>query len=123
MRNFGKAMSAVAVCLWVVCGLTPVLSDAQSQARDEPAYRNAHLPVEQRVADLLSRMTLQEKIAQLQGTWQNRTQMPESSLFVDTTGKFLPDRAAPQTTHKQIATAHNALPKLRMIPPCNLMDA
>jgi len=95
MRNFGKAMSAVAVCLWVVCGLTPVLSDAQSQARDEPAYRNAHLPVEQRVADLLSRMTLQEKIAQLQGTWQNRTQMPESSLFVDTTGKFLPDRAAP----------------------------
>jgi beta-glucosidase len=75
--------------------MTPVVSQAQGQTQNEPAYRNAHLPIEQRVADLLSRMTLQEKIAQLQGTWQNRGQMPESSLFVDTAGKFQPDRAAP----------------------------
>ena len=99
MRNFRRALSVVAVCLWVICGMTPVFSqtqsEAQSQTQNEPAYRDSHLPVEQRVADLLSRMTLQEKIAQLQGTWQNRSQMPESALFVDTTGKFIPDRAAP----------------------------
>lgn len=32
----------------------------QSQAT-VPDYKNAHLPVEQRVSDLLSRMTLEEK--------------------------------------------------------------
>jgi beta-glucosidase len=33
-------------------------------ANDLPPYRNPQLPVEQRVADLLSRMTLEEKVAQ-----------------------------------------------------------
>ena len=33
-------------------------------ANDLPPYRNPHMPVEQRVADLLSRMTLEEKVAQ-----------------------------------------------------------
>ena len=35
-------------------------------------YRNPSLPVEQRVADLLSRMTLDEKVAQLVGASENR---------------------------------------------------
>src|SRR5215468_1526281 len=35
-------------------------------------YRDRNLPVEQRVADLLARMTLEEKIAQLEGAWENR---------------------------------------------------
>jgi beta-glucosidase len=56
-------------------------------------YRDPKLPVEQRVADLLSRMTFDEKIAQLVGTWQ--TGLPETSdeRFVDGSGNFLPDRA------------------------------
>lgn len=34
-----------------------------------PPYKNPHLPVEQRVADLLGRMTIEDKMAQLmQGT-------------------------------------------------------
>ena len=63
-------------------------------AQSVPPYRDPKLPVEQRVADLLSRMTLDEKIAQLVGTWQ--TNLPEASgqRFVDRSGKFLPDRAA-----------------------------
>jgi beta-glucosidase len=60
-----------------------------------PAYRNPHLPVEQRLADLLSRMTLEEKVAQLQGTWQNpNSRQDPSSIFVDEQGVFLPQRAA-----------------------------
>ena len=43
----------------------------QAAGQNIPAYRNSALPVEQRVADLLSRMTLEEKVAQLQGNWQN----------------------------------------------------
>jgi hypothetical protein len=40
-------------------------------AQETPLYRDTRAPVEQRVADLLSRMSLEEKVAQLEGTWQN----------------------------------------------------
>src|ERR1700691_3776896 len=60
-----------------------------------PPYLNRNLSVEQRVADLLSRMTLEEKVAQLEGIWQNQSFMKDQSvLFVDAKGNFLPDRAA-----------------------------
>ncbi|MFA6245089.1 MAG: glycoside hydrolase family 3 N-terminal domain-containing protein, partial [Candidatus Hydrogenedentales bacterium] len=36
---------------------------------DNPPYKNATLPIEERLADLLGRMTLEEKIAQLVGVW------------------------------------------------------
>src|SRR5204862_4435171 len=39
-------------------------------AKNLPAYRTAGLPVAQRVADLLSRMTLEEKLAQTLCPWQ-----------------------------------------------------
>jgi beta-glucosidase len=39
---------------------------AASAAADEPVYRDTHLSFEDRAADLVARMTLEEKIAQLQ---------------------------------------------------------
>jgi beta-glucosidase len=76
---------AAALCSWVC-----VVAGAQ----DVPAYRDAKLPVEDRVADLIGRMTLDEKVAQLEGTWQNRgVQKDVSQLFVDEKGAFLPERA------------------------------
>ena len=66
-----------------------------AQAQEKLPYRNSALPVEQRVADLLSRMTLEEKIAQLGGTWQNRTNVQDETLFfVSKDRAFQPDRAA-----------------------------
>ena len=66
-----------------------------AQAQEKFPYRNPALPVEQRVADLLGRMTLEEKIAQLGGTWQNRTiEHDETLFFVGKNREFLPDRAA-----------------------------
>jgi beta-glucosidase len=66
-----------------------------SHAQDVPAFRNPHLPIEQRVADLLSRMTLEEKVAQLEGAWENRQFFKDpQSLFVDEKGTFLPERAS-----------------------------
>jgi len=45
-----------------------ILSIAQNQtSSDIPPYKNPSLPVEQRVQDLLGRMTLQEKVAMLSG--------------------------------------------------------
>ncbi|HEX4378729.1 MAG TPA: glycoside hydrolase family 3 protein, partial [Candidatus Acidoferrum sp.] len=69
---------------------------AQQQTQQSaPAYRDANLPVEQRVADLLSRMTLEEKVAQLEGAWENKSFFSDPNmLFVDDKGNFLPDHAA-----------------------------
>jgi beta-glucosidase len=64
------------------------------QAQELP-YRNPALPVEQRVADLISRMTLEEKIAQLEGAWENRQfHSDPQTMFIDEKGNFLPERAA-----------------------------
>lgn len=66
-----------------------------ARAQDVPAYRNPKLPVDDRVADLLSRMTLEEKLAQLEGLWQN-PQFPQkpNAIFVDEKGQFSAERAA-----------------------------
>jgi len=67
-------------------------------AQETPAY--PILPVEQRVSDLISRMTLEEKVAQLLGTWQNPdSRQDQSHMFVDEQGVFLPDRAAVLLKH------------------------
>ena len=70
--GFAKA----AACL----GLALLVSGSILAQEAAPDYRNPRLPIQQRVADLLSRMTLEEKIGQLA---PNRA--PE---VLDTTGKF-----------------------------------
>ncbi len=63
-------------------------------AQERLPYRDPALSVDQRVADLLGRMTLEEKIAQLGGTWQNREiEHDESLFFVGKSREFVPDRA------------------------------
>jgi beta-glucosidase len=58
-------------------------------------YRDPKLTVDARVADLLSRMTAEEKVAQMVGVWENRTFFSDpQGLFVDSNGAFLPERAS-----------------------------
>lgn len=56
-------------------------------ASAQQPYQNASLPTEQRVDDLLSRMTLEEKVAQLQTVWQKRRTLEDKEL------QFLPAKA------------------------------
>jgi len=42
---------------------------ANSRSADAPAYLNAAMPIERRIDDLLSRMTLEEKVVQLTDSW------------------------------------------------------
>ena len=82
----------VAVAASLLCG---ALTAGQALAQDVPAYRNPKLTVDQRVADLLSRMTLQEKVAQMEGAWENKNfHKDPQTMFVDDKGNFLPERAA-----------------------------
>ena len=53
------------------------------QDRDTPKYKNAELPCDERVADLLARMTLEEKIAQMICVWRRRVEK-----LVDAEGRF-----------------------------------
>jgi len=72
-------------CLFAVSFFVGFLTAQQA----DPPYKNPTLPSEERVKDLLGRMTLEEKAAQLESTWQNRgSAMAPSSYFVDPNGKL-----------------------------------
>ena len=53
-----------------------------------PSYLNSKLSVEKRVKDLLSRMTLAEKAAQMKGIW-----LSKAETLVDAEGRFDPRKA------------------------------
>jgi beta-xylosidase len=67
---FGLAVASALLCLPLKC---------QEQI---PAYKDPKLSVEDRVSDLLSRMTLEEKVAQISGGGEN------NEGLIDTTGKL-----------------------------------
>jgi beta-glucosidase len=68
------ACLVVAVTAWVA-------------AQSVPTYRDASASVDARVADLLARMTLEEKVAQLQGIWNRKREIQDAQ------GRFDPGRA------------------------------
>jgi beta-glucosidase len=86
MRALSKILSTSVISLFL---MSPV------QSQDTPPYRNPRLPVEQRIADLLYRMTMEEKIAQLISSMERLAVAsdPNSSL-TDQKGDFDPGRAA-----------------------------
>jgi beta-glucosidase len=84
------------LCVWrlVILSIIVLALVTFAGAQPTPPYLNPKLPVDQRVADLLGRMTLEEKVAQLESTWQNQGNTPKGLRFIDDKGAFLPDRAA-----------------------------
>jgi beta-glucosidase len=60
----------------------------ESKRSGPPAYKNPQLPPAERVRDLVSRMTLEEKAAQMMCVWQKKAEM-----LVDGEGNFDPKRA------------------------------
>src|ERR1019366_1745526 len=59
MKNFGMRVAAAGL---LCCGVAWL---AWAQDAQKPAYLNPSLPAEQRAADLVQRMTLEEKATQL----------------------------------------------------------
>ena len=53
-----------------------------------PKYKNPDVPTDERVEDLLSRMTLEEKVAQMQCLWRRR-----ADTIFDAAGRFDPAKA------------------------------
>src|SRR5512146_1173363 len=67
--------------------LAIVLAVPGARATDRPVYKDPQAPIDARVNDLLSRMTLQEKIAQISCIWQRK------SAVEDASGNFDPSKA------------------------------
>ena len=63
------------------------VASAFGQPAAAPKYRDPKLTIDERVADLLSRMTLEEKVAEMCSSFD-----PHIPLL-DTTGTYRPDQA------------------------------
>src|ERR1700744_5354983 len=68
--------------------------DANKSVRVTAAYKNRRLSAEQRTRDLLARMTLEEKAAQMMCVWQKK-----ATLLLDSNGDF--DFAKARAAFKQ----------------------
>src|SRR6185369_9266565 len=55
---------------WIIAGafVCATLSSSQLIAQSQPAFRNTKLPIEDRITDLIGRLTLEEKAQQLNHT-------------------------------------------------------
>jgi len=79
---------AIFLGLFYVAPTAKVHSNQQT-----PDYRNPKLPVDARVADLLKRMTLEEKVAQLVCLWMQKPQPKEAGDLSTDRGDFSPEKA------------------------------
>jgi beta-glucosidase len=111
MKISSLHLSLICVALLCTLALAQVKSE-KSQAKpavseQTPAYRNPKLAIEDRVADLLSRMTLEEKVAQITphraqdvnvidptGTFTDETARQLMSRWWDQNLEFPPKKAA-----------------------------
>jgi len=94
MHKKHNGVRAALVLFVLFCGFAHM-----SSQENQPDYKNPRLPVERRVADLLSRMTLEEKIAQLTCLWGGRPQVEPPKNFDTDRGDFSPEKAAEVMKH------------------------
>lgn len=72
---------------------------AGSAQQQQPEYRNPALSIERRVADLLARMTIEEKVAQMQTLWQRKPQEKRPNGNFGDRGDFSAAEAAVVMKH------------------------
>ena len=77
-----KALAGAAAAL-ALLGVLPVL------AQDTAAYRDRTRPVDERVRDLLARMTLDEKVAQTLALWKGKEKITDAQGQLDPAGARL----------------------------------
>ena len=83
--NYSRFRILKALALGCSFLLLPNLSNAA-----EPLYKNPNKPIDARVNDLLKRMTLEEKAAQLQTIWAERQNLEtDAGVFTDAKAKEL----------------------------------
>ena len=72
----------------------PTPASDQTTSSERPPYLDSSLPPKKRVEDLLARMTLEEKAAQMVCVWKEK-----ADTLVDSAGRFDPDKAQKSFGH------------------------
>lgn len=70
-KKLARIVFGLVSALLLISLLMPSGSFVSAQ-NDTPAYRNPKLPIKERVKDLLTRMTLEEKVAQMMCLWMEK---------------------------------------------------
>lgn len=90
VRSCKILCAASAIAMSIALPLAPVQS-APATAASKAIYKDASAPIEARVDDLLARMTLDEKIAQITTVWDGKVAIYDDRLQLDIAklrGKF-----------------------------------
>ncbi|HEY2467676.1 MAG TPA: CIA30 family protein [Terracidiphilus sp.] len=85
-RSFPGVLSGLILGLSLF-SFRAVAQDKTAAQADQPRYKDSSLPIADRVADLLPRMTLEEKVYQLTGGWDSKIEV------IDPTGTFTAETA------------------------------
>jgi beta-glucosidase len=67
----------------IAAGLAFLTQAHSASPSTAPAYKDPKLPVEARVEDLLARMSLQEKVAQMLSIWENKADVFDARMEFD----------------------------------------
>jgi len=95
-RNVYVACAGFTLALMLAVGVIGIRS---GRAQEQPDYRNQNLPVEQRVADLLKRMSVEEKVAQVTTLWVRKPQEKAHDWSFPDRGDFSAENAAVVMKH------------------------
>jgi beta-glucosidase len=82
MKAAVTPLLALAIGLTVAGGILAA-GGAIAAPPSNPPYKNAGANVESRVEDLLARMTVEEKVAQMQSIWENKGTLFDAKLELD----------------------------------------
>lgn len=87
MTHTYKSLSVAVFCSLFAIPLATYAQTTPSTSESTPRYKDASLPIADRVADLLPRMTLEEKVDQLSGGWDAQVHV------IDPTGTYTDETA------------------------------
>lgn len=93
-RSLPRAViAAAAVATAAITCSSALTAQTQRAAAERPLYKDASQPVDRRVEDLLARMTLEEKVAQMLTVWEHKGKIQTPD------GTFSPEKASQAFPH------------------------
>lgn len=78
-RHFLSSIGGIAGLAAMPATALAAVAGAQAKAKGTPLYKNPHASMAARLDDLMARMTLDEKIMQLQCVWQQKHQIQDAA--------------------------------------------
>ena len=118
LRSFSGRLGSFILLGLVFITITASGQDKHAGEPATPRYKDASLPIQDRVADLLPRMTLEEKVDQLNWGWQYKVDVvdPTGTFTAETARKTLVAEWGPEIkfTPRNAAILRNAVQRYQL---------